>query len=77
MATNSKLNKNQAVCESGLIGWKCNLQENYNSFQEFKEFCRVYAIHTRLGYKSMKKAWEENPLIKGSSIPSDLEVIKH
>ena len=76
MTTNSKLNKNQAVCKSGLTGWKCNLQENYNSFQEFKEYCRVYAIHTRLGYKSMKKAWEENPLIKGSTIPSDLEIIK-
>lgn len=76
MTTNSKLNKNQAICRSGLIGWKCNLQDNYSSFVEFKEYCSAYAIHTRLGYKSMKKAWEENPLIKGSTIPSDLEVIK-
>ena len=77
MKSNQKLADNQVICASGLIGWKCNLQENYSSFQEFKEYCRMYAIHTRLGYKTMKNAWEENPLIKGSSIPSDLEVIKN
>lgn len=67
--------KNNVRCKSGLKGWQCKLQENYNSFAGFKEFCRTYNIHKRLGYKTMKAAWESNPTIQGSTEPSDLSVV--
>lgn len=66
----------QVKCQSGMIGWQCKLQDNYADFREFKEYCRTYNIHGRLGFRSMKSAWESNPTIQGSVIPSDLRVVE-
>jgi hypothetical protein len=63
-------------CKSGTKGWQGKLQKVYASFEEFVSYCETYNIHKRLGYHSVKKCWEQNPLIKGSVIPSDLQVVK-
>ena len=63
-------------CKSGIIGWKNRLQKNYNSFEEFEHYSESYAIHSRLGFHSAEEAWDANPIIKGSVIPSDLEIVK-
>lgn len=62
-------------CKSGLIGSQLKLQKNYNSFSEFKSYCSMYGIHTRLGYRTMKSAWESNPTIQVSTNPEDLSLV--
>lgn len=67
----------QVKCKSGLTGWQQRLRKNYdNDFESFKNFCEVFAIHTRLGYKRPETAWRYNPLIEGSVDPSDFRVVK-
>lgn len=63
-------------CKSGLIGWQCRLRQTYGTLEEFADYCRVYAIDHRLGFASPEEAWGCNPIIKGSIIPSDLQVVK-
>lgn len=62
-------------CKSGLTGSQMRLQDNYTSFNVFKEYCRTYNIHGRLGYGTMKSAWESNPTIQLSVEPSDLSIV--
>ena len=59
-------------CKSGIWGWRGRLRSNYDSFEDFKYWCDIRAIHTRLGYKTPETAWRYNPLIEGSVIPEDL-----
>ena len=66
----------QVKCKSGITGWQCKLQKNYHNFEEFERYCEVWAIHTRLGYKTIKGCWKANPTIQGSVNPSDLRVVK-
>ncbi len=66
----------QVKCKSGFKGWEARLQKNYASLEEFQYYSQTYGIHARLGFKSAKEAWDSNPLIRGSIIPSDLEVVK-
>ena len=63
-------------CKSGLVGWQSRLKKNYQNFEEFRYYSEVYGIHERLGFSSAEEAWRANPLIKGSVIPSDLEVVR-
>lgn len=65
----------QVKCKSGLTGYQCRLQENYSNFEEFEAYSETYGVATRLGYESAKKAWEANPIIQGSTNPSDLRVV--
>ncbi len=37
------------------------LHENYESFEEFVEYDKIYSISSRLGYKSAEAAWRANP----------------
>lgn len=62
-------------CKSGIVGWQSKLQKNYSSFEEFEYYSGIYGIHKRLGFATAEVAWKENPLIRGSVIPSDLEVV--
>lgn len=62
-------------CESGVKGWQSRLQKNYNSLEEFVSYCEIYGIHTRLGFDTPEEAWDENPIIQGSVIPSDLKLV--
>ena len=65
----------QVKCKSGLTGWQNKLQKEYSSLSEFKDYCRIFNIHRRLGFKTVKAAWECNPTIRGSVAPSDLSVV--
>lgn len=66
----------QVKCKSGMIGWQNKLKKNYSNFEEFESYSECYGIAKRLGFKSAKDAWKKNPIIRGSVIPSDLEVVK-
>ena len=66
----------RTICKSGAQGWQSRLQENYGSWDNFKSYCRLYNIHRRLGFRSMKAAWGTNPVIQGSVIPEDFCVVK-
>ena len=69
----------QVKCKSGITGWQCRLQENYadchNPYAAFKTYARMYNLHRKLGYRSMIAAWRENPLIRGSVIPTDFQKV--
>ena len=59
-------------CKSGATGWQGKLQKVYASFEEFVSYCEIYGIHKRIGFKSIKRAWDANPVIQGSTNPADL-----
>jgi hypothetical protein len=59
------------ICDSGLEGWRHRLQENYSSFEEFDSYDAIYKLAQRLGYDNTQDAWEDNPMIQGSTKPSD------
>lgn len=65
----------RVICKSGIEGWQCRLKKNYGSFGEFKGYCEVQGLHTRLGFKTPAAAWKANPLIQGSVIPDDYRVV--
>lgn len=55
--------------------WQAKLQKVYTDFAEFEDYCRIYSIAFRLGFKSVEAAWKKNPTIRGSVYPSDLSVV--
>lgn len=61
---------------SGLIGYRCRLRASYDSFEQFEVFSEIYGLAERLGYLSAQAAWDANPVIEGSTIPSDFRVVK-
>lgn len=61
---------------SGTVGWQAKLQQVYESFEEFEAYNSTYGICSRIGFKSVKKAWEANPMIEGSVYGSDLRRVK-
>ena len=64
-------------CKSGMSGWQCRLRDNYdNNFHAFQKYCDYYNIHGRLGFADPNDAWTANPMIRGSVLPSDLQVVK-
>ena len=63
-------------CRSGMIGWRSRLQKVYSSFEDFQGFCLFYSLHKRLGFNSVREAWEANPMIEGSANPSDYRKVK-
>ncbi|WP_317897142.1 hypothetical protein [Aurantibacillus circumpalustris] len=64
------------VCKSGAKGWQSRLRKNYDSLEEFEYYSQIYGIHKRLGFESAQEAWDTNPILRGSVIPSDLEVVR-
>ena len=56
--------------------WQDRLQKVYRDFAEFEDYCRIYSIAFRLGFKSVEEAWKKNPTIRGSVYPSDLAVVR-
>ena len=64
-------------CKSGLMGWQARLRENYdNSFDQWEAYARVYGLTERLGYETPEEAWEANPVIQGSTNPSDFRKVR-
>ena len=55
--------------------WKARLQDNYEDFVEFQDYCENYNIAARLGFDSAEQAWADNPFISGSTNPHDLRVL--
>lgn len=61
----------QVKCRSEIMGWQCRLRDNYVSFDEFRSMAQTYGLHKRLGFVSPLHAWQANPLVQGSTVPSD------
>ncbi|HEX7413528.1 MAG TPA: hypothetical protein VF411_05735 [Bacteroidia bacterium] len=68
--------RRKVKCKSGLRGFQCRLQKNYNSFEEFETYSGIYNLVQRLKFQTAKQAWQENPMIQGSTIPTDFCVVK-
>jgi hypothetical protein len=64
------------TCKSGTKGWQSKLQKIYTTYDEFLSYCETYQIHLRLGFKSEENCWKQNPMVRGSVIPNDLEVVR-
>lgn len=65
------------ICKSGLKGWQGRLRKNYESdFELFEAYSEIYAVASRLGFHSAEEAWEANPVIQGSVVPSDFRVVQ-
>lgn len=65
------------ITKSGISGWQDRLQNIYSDFEEFECYSRVYNLANRLGYKSIKRCWNHNPLIEGSINPLDFRRSKN
>ena len=59
------------TCKSGIKGWQCRLQDNYDSYLQWEDYSNLRNLHQRLGYKTPKTAWQRNPIVQGSVNPSD------
>ena len=60
------------VCRSGLKGEQSLLQSRYADFADFEKYASMWSIHTRLGYKTIRRCWDANPLVQSSTNPADL-----
>jgi hypothetical protein len=67
----------KVMCKSGLWGWQDKLRNMYDDFIEWENYSTTYGLHTRLGYKTPRTAWQANPIIQGSTIPSDFCKVKN
>lgn len=63
----------EVKCESGITGWENYLKGVYATKEEFFEYNEIYGIAKRLGYNDPEECWQANPLIQGSTNPSDLK----
>jgi hypothetical protein len=63
-------------CKSGIEGWQERLKFLYADFAEFKHYADLYKLHKKLGYRTPKAAWDNNPLVEGSVNPSDYRKVK-
>ena len=64
-------------CKSGISGWQEKLRKVYNeSFESFVTYCEIFGIDARLGYENPEDAWNDNPTIQGSVIPSDFRKVE-
>lgn len=56
--------------------WQTKLQNNYDSYDEWKAYAMNYGLHSRLGYKTPRDAWNDNPMIQGSTRPEDFKKVE-
>ena len=56
--------------------WKMRVQKNYGSLDELIHCDSAYNIAKRCGYNSCEKLWEDNPMLQGSTNPSDFGLVK-
>jgi hypothetical protein len=64
------------ICKSGSTGWRARIQESYSDLEDLTAYNEIYGVCERLGFNSPEEAWEANPLIEGSVIPSDFRVVE-
>lgn len=67
----SYFEKRMAKISSVNKTWTGRLQDQYESFEEFEAYDRIYGLSERLGYTSAEEAWDENPMVTGSTDPAD------
>ena len=65
--------KRKVICKSGLKGWQDRLKNVYNSLDDFQYHNEHYGIARRLGFETAMAAWKANPIVRGSTLPSDYE----
>ena len=58
-------------CQSGLMGWRTRLRNNYSDFAEFARYDAAFSMSDRLGYGHSEAAWRGNPVVEGSVNPAD------
>ena len=63
-------------CQSGLMGWRTRLRNNYKDFDEWEHYSNMRGLCHRLGYGNPLRAWNANPIIEGSTNPSDFRKVK-
>lgn len=61
----------QAQLPSGRTGWRGRLHEVYSSLDEWEAYSEMYGLAERFGYANPHDAWEDNPLLEGSTNPDD------
>lgn len=62
-------------CQSGLMGYRNRLRFDYETFENFESYSEIYDLAARLGFRSAAAAWKANPIIEGSTIPSDYRLV--
>ena len=62
------------VCKSGLQGEQCHLRDIYVDFFEWQAYSNMYRLSKRLGFNSARIAWALNPVVEGSTNPSDFRL---
>lgn len=67
-------NTQTVTLDSGQSGWRSPLRANYDSYEEFEDYCDNYGLHKRLGFQSAEHAWEINPVIQGGTLPQDYRI---
>lgn len=65
----------KVICKSGLSGWQSKVRKVYSSLDELQAYSEMYGIASRLGYGDAQELWMDNPTIRGSVDPDDLEVV--
>ena len=68
--------KKIVVCDSGEIGMQQRFKSIYDDYQDFLVFDKMFNIAKRLGYDNPKKLWDDNPIVQGSTNPSDFKIVK-
>jgi len=63
-------------CQSGIIGWRTRLGNNYKSYADWKYNAEMWGLDSMLGFKSPREAWDANPVVEGSVNPSDFRKVK-
>jgi hypothetical protein len=65
----------RVICKSGIEGWQARVRDNWENFESLLAASEVYGIAGRLGYESAADLWEDNPIVQGSTEPSDLRIV--
>jgi len=55
--------------------YQCRLRHNCKDFEEFQNCSDIYGLAERLGFDSAREAWDANPVVQGSTIPSDYKIV--
>ena len=65
----------QVICKSGIKGSQGTIQGRYETLEIFEGYSAIYDINTRLGYETAEECWNDNPIIRSSTDPNDLEIV--
>ena len=63
-------------CDSGEMGVQQRFKSIYDDYEDFLVFDKMFNIAKRLGYDNQKKLWDDNPIVQGSTNPSDFKIVK-